>query len=187
MTPNKDAIERLSFNNDRIRTMMRSVGKQIADICFEGEANTTKTSLDAALDGFEELIDLLRQHDDFTPEQIDEVHVLCNSTYGDYIDVFGYEGLTNYWHIIGSCHLVYYIRKFGNLYRFQNQGWEHLNHLLKRFFLTRTQRGGRCGNVSKSSRVRSVGRWLQRRLLWLCALVPRSAIVANGRKRVGLF
>ena len=53
-----------------------------------------------------------------------------------------------------------------------HQGWEHANHLLKVFFLTRTQRGGSVGGDSaRSSRVAPLGRWLKRRMMFLLNLV----------------
>jgi hypothetical protein len=64
-----------------------------------------------------------------------------------------------------------------------NTGWEHLNHLLKRFFLTRTQRGGSNGAKARASRVKSVGKWMQRRFLWLCDLVKVGDLPAAGWKR----
>ncbi|KAJ1448621.1 hypothetical protein M885DRAFT_623260 [Pelagophyceae sp. CCMP2097] len=149
-----DAINKLTFNNDRIRKIMKSVGHDVVDMCF-GVSGT----------------------------EIDEVSTLCSATYGKYLDTFGYEGLTNYWHIIGSCHLVYYLRNYGSLYRYQNQGWEHMNHLLKCFFFTRTQRGGRNGAGARSSRVRAAGKWMQRRLMWLCDFVDAPAVNVAGLKR----
>ena len=111
---------------------------------------------------------------------------LSNSTYSILMLLFGYPGLTNYWHIVGSMHLAFYLRRYRNLYRYQNQGWEHMNHLLKRFFLTRTQRGGRCGKGNtRASKVRSLGRWLQRRLMWLTKTVKAEDIRCSSRKRVG--
>ena len=132
---------------------------------------------------YAELIDELRQREDFSDAQIDAVSILCSATFGAYIDTFGYPGLTNYWHVTGSCHLVYYLEKKRNLYHYQNQAWEHVNHLIKRFFLTRTQRGGRHGGGARSSRVRALGRWMQRRFLWLCAALPVALRVRQDRGR----
>jgi hypothetical protein len=177
-----DAINKLTFNNDRIRKIMKSVGHDVVDMCFRVN-DPGRARAHEALDLYEKLIDKLRQHGDLSGTEIDEVSTLCSATYGKYLDTFGYEGLTNYWHIIGSCHLVYYLRNYGSLYRYQNQGWEHMNHLLKRFFFTRTQRGGRNGAGARSSRVRAVGKWMQRRLMWLCDFVDAPAVNVAGLKR----
>ncbi|KAJ1448770.1 hypothetical protein M885DRAFT_623131 [Pelagophyceae sp. CCMP2097] len=170
-----DAINKLTFNNDRIRKIMKSVGHDVVDMCF-GVNDPGRAHAHEALDLYEKLIDKLRQHGDLSGTEIDEVSTLRSATYGKYLDTFGYEGFTNYWHIIGSCYLVYYLRNYGSLYRYQNQGWEHMNHLLKRFFFTRTQRGGRNGAGARSSRVRAVGKWMQRRLMWLCDFADAPAV-----------
>ena len=63
-----------------------------------------------------------------------------------------------------------------------------MNHLLKRFFLTRTQRGGRSGRgATRSSRVRSVGKWMQRRLMWLTLNVRPEDVPRTGWKRMPIL
>ena len=136
------------------------------------------------LTDYETYIGLLRQHRDFTDDEIDTVSDLSNKIYTKLMHLFGYNALTNYWHIIGANHLDFYIRRWRNLHRYQHQDWEHMNHLLKRFFLTRTQRGGRSGTGrSRSSRVRSIGRWMQRRLMWLTKTVKPADIACHSLKR----
>ncbi|KAJ1444988.1 hypothetical protein M885DRAFT_608985, partial [Pelagophyceae sp. CCMP2097] len=177
-----DAVNKMTFANDKIAGILKHVGHDVIGMCFEA-ADPGRAHAHEALRLYEELIAKLRGHADLSGVEIDEVSKLCSATYGKYLDTFGYEGLTNYWHIIGSCHIVYYLRRFGSMYRYQNQGWEHTNHLLKRFFLTRTQRGGRNGAGARVSRVRAVGKWSQRRLMWLCALVKPHDVDVVGLTR----
>jgi hypothetical protein len=59
--------------------------------------------------------------------------------------------MTNYIHIIGSGHLSYFGKKYGNLYRFSQQGWEAMNKLLKHFYFNNTNHGGSYGNGGKTA------------------------------------
>ena len=60
--------------------------------------------------------------------------------------------------------------KWKNLYRFSQQGWEACNALVKSVWHRRTQRGG---GKSHRSVLKPLGRWLQRRMLWLCGMGSR--------------
>ncbi len=74
----------------------------------------------------------------------------------------GRDGITNYIHILGGGHLRYYLKKWRNLHRFQNQGWEAYNQQVQAFWHHRTQRGGRCDR----SKIRPIARWILRMMLW---------------------
>ena len=57
--------------------------------------------------------------------------------------------MTNYIHCLRAGHFAYFLRKYKNLYRLSQQGWENVNSQLKATFLRSTQRGGRKGGSSK--------------------------------------
>jgi len=62
-----------------------------------------------------------------------------------------------------------YLVGWKNLYRHSQQGWEAFNSLLKTFFFRRTGRGGATNQGrGRKSRLLPIGRWLQRRIIWLC-------------------
>jgi hypothetical protein len=78
------------------------------------------------------------------------------------------EGMTNYIHMLYSGHVAFCLRKWKNLYRYQNQGWEHLNLQITYVFHHRTQHGGHSGNTSgRSLKTWPLGMWMLRRLYWL--------------------
>ena len=116
-----DGVETMSFNNYRIRMIMRLVATEIADVCYAA-GDPKKVTLLKTMHDYEALIDLLREKEDLTDAQIDKVSRLSSSAFGSYIKTFEYEGLTNYWHIIGACHIIYYLKKYRSLSRYQNQG-----------------------------------------------------------------
>ena len=61
-----------------------------------------------------------------------------------YFLLTGRDGMTNYFHLLKAGHYAYFLRKYHNLYRYSQQGWENINSRLKRTFHHNTQKGG-CG------------------------------------------
>ena len=97
--------------------------------------------------------------------------------YQSWIELFGYHGITNYIHMIGVGHMLEYMQQHGNLNRYSQQGWEALNALIKLFFFRRTTKGGKNSGESVTnlkSKLVPIGRLIQRRLLWVCNLVPHN-------------
>lgn len=77
----------------------------------------------------------------------------------------GYDGVTNYIHMLGAGHIRYYLRKWKNLHRFQNQGWEAYNAMIASFWHHRTQKGGGRRHQLRS-KIIPVARWIMRLILW---------------------
>jgi hypothetical protein len=84
----------------------------------------------------------LQQKEDFTPEQIDEFQSGADDFFSKWLDLVGYDGLTNYIHMLGAGHIRYYLVKWKNLNRFQNQGWEAYNAMITAFWHHRTKKEG---------------------------------------------
>jgi hypothetical protein len=85
-----------------------------------------------------------------------------------WMSLVGPDGITNYTHIISSGHLAFYIKEWGNLYKYSQQGWETYNSLIKSVYYRRTQRGGHGGKKDEVSlRVTPLARWMQRKLFFL--------------------
>lgn len=59
-----------------------------------------------------------------------------------YVALTGRDGMTNYFHMLRDGHFAYYLKKYKNLYRLSQQGWENVNSVMKRSFHRGTQRGG---------------------------------------------
>ena len=53
------------------------------------------------------------------------------------------------------------------MYRFSQQGWENYNHVFSTYYLRSTNCGGRRHTGAKKSKLMGIGRWMQRRLLWM--------------------
>jgi hypothetical protein len=66
-----------------------------------------------------------------------------------WIDLTDGKHMTNYIHIVGAGHLIYFAKHYGNLYWFPLQGWESLNKLIKHYYYNNTNHGGSNGNGGK--------------------------------------
>jgi hypothetical protein len=83
--------------------------------------------------GILRLFQLTEQRHDFTDDDIDKLHIMCNKVMCQWMDLLGAAHMTNYLHIIGSGHITFFASKYRNLYRYSQQGWEFLNLLLKHY------------------------------------------------------
>ena len=81
------------------------------------------------------------------------------------------QGVTNYLHLIGAGHLLYYLKLYGNLYPFSQQGWEALNKLIKSQYHCKSNHGGCLGNnnsaMIRGRQLLSTANLLTRRFCWL--------------------
>ncbi len=76
----------------------------------------------------------------------------------------GYDGITNYVHMTGAGHLRYFLRKWRNLNRLSNQGWESYNALVTAYSHHRTMKGG--GKGEDRSKILAIAHWLSRMIMW---------------------
>jgi hypothetical protein len=111
----------------------------------------------------------LRSKENFTNDAVTAFQKDIDEFNQLWVELWGLEGVTNYIHMMSSGHLSTYLFKWKNLYRHSQQGWEAFNSLVKTFYFRRTQRGGRSNaGRGRKTRLLPIGRWLQRRVVWLC-------------------
>ena len=117
------------------------------------------------------MMELAKQHDDLTDENLDDFHKLSQEFMAAWVDVSPNRSVTNYIHMFGAGHMTYYLRRYGNLYRFSQQGWEALNQKLKHFYFNNTNHGGSCGNeMLRGDHVKPLMRMCQRFIMWRLGL-----------------
>jgi hypothetical protein len=77
-------------------------------------------------------------------------------------------GITNYMHLLGAGHLYFYVKKWGNLYCYQQQGWEMKNSVIASFIMQRTRKGGSGGKYgpAHTSRIEPLMKWFRRSTAW---------------------
>ena len=160
------------FPNTRVRTITNHINPLVG-MCIDNQLDVDK--LKTALCLYKRVIELARQKDDYTAEEIETYKDYCDKMANMWIPFFGAEGMTKYFHMMLSGHLRWYMLNYRNLYRYEQQGWEDLNSKLKYFFFFhRTQRGGSKGNTlfngGKADHLKPVGKWLQRQVMWKTGL-----------------
>jgi hypothetical protein len=109
------------------------------------------------------LLQALAQKQNYTDEDINAYQDLADSFFVQWLNLIGYDGITNYIHMVGAGHIRYYLRKWRNMNRFQNQGWEAYNQQVAAFWHHRTTKGGSKHNRSK---ILPIARWLLRLMMW---------------------
>jgi hypothetical protein len=101
-------------------------------------------------------------------QDVKEFQDLADDWFARWIKLVGRDGCSNYTHLIASGHIAFYLREWGDLYKYSQQGWEAYNSLIKGVYYRRTQRGGHGGKRDEpNSRVHPLGRWRQRKLFFL--------------------
>jgi hypothetical protein len=80
---------------------------------------------------------------EYTRKDVDELDVLCKKMYHLLVTTIGgLEAYTNYFHIIGSGHVVWMARESGNLWRYRNEGVEAFNKIVSLRYNKFNKRGG---------------------------------------------
>jgi hypothetical protein len=105
----------------------------------------------------------LQQKSDFTEDDIKRFQKKADEFFKSWIKLTGYDGVSNYIHMLGAAHVKYFLRKWKNLNRLSNQGWESYNALVAAYWYHRTTKGGAKDDGSK---ILSIARWLSRMIMW---------------------
>jgi hypothetical protein len=108
------------------------------------------------------------RHEDFSDDDVEEFQDLIDEWFYQYVHLVGLPGITNYMHLLGAGHLYFYVKKWGNLYHYQQQGWEMKNSVIASFIMRRTRKGGSGGKYgpAHTSRIEPLLKWFRRSSAW---------------------
>jgi len=121
----------------------------------------------SAVGSYREAMKLLTAHWHLNEEEKNQFQDLIDDFFEQWIDLFGEEGITNYIHVLGSGHMLYFLEKNNCLYIYSQQGWEDLNNRCQAFLLHDTSRGGYGSGQGKGkSYTFPIVRFVLRDLLW---------------------
>jgi hypothetical protein len=156
----------VSLSNGRSRKVLNHFNDLI-DLCIvDSEKNPMWKK---AWGHYRKAFEILRKKGEkYTTEEEDAFQNEIDVFFQLWVNLHQHEGVTNYIHMLGAGHVKEYMREWGNLNKFSQQGWESLNALIKAFFFRRTNRGG--GDKNEKSKLVPIAKLLQRRLMWLCDL-----------------
>jgi hypothetical protein len=93
---------------------------------------------------------IISQREEFSKNDIENCHRANNQCISAWHDITNGSEWTNYLHVM-AAHIPYFMKRYGNLYRYSNQGWEALNQKLKAFYFHNTNHGGANGRTGESS------------------------------------
>jgi hypothetical protein len=130
------------------------------------------------------LIDLLTVSRDYMLEDVDQLEIHCNETFRLLVaHCGGLPAVTNYFHYIGSGHVVWMCRAYGNIWRFRGEGVEAFNKNLSKRTNMFNSHGNR-GNKEGSGTVQPfevLGKWMSRYAMWQLEMANQ-LFIANGGK-----
>jgi hypothetical protein len=122
------------------------------------------------------IIGKLTKSEDYSSEDDDELERDIDKFYGMLLKVAGLKGVTNYFHYLGSGHIVWLTRRYGNLWRWRCEGVESQNATLSLRYNKFNNRGGNKGNnkdkatKSKCQPFQVLGSWMARLTMWQLGL-----------------
>jgi hypothetical protein len=159
-------LEPLQVRNQTARKMIKKIDK-IVEAAVPIADNEFGHKVIAAVTSYTEAMCLLTKHRNLTNAEKESFQDLIDDFYEQWIDLFGEEGITNYIHILGSGHMLYFLEKYNCLYMYSQQGWEDLNNRCQAFLLHNTSRGGYGSGEGKGkSYTFPIVRYILRDLLW---------------------
>ena len=178
-TGNQHVVVPISLANNAVRAIVR-------DMALIVEKSITGEDVKKIKNGIEEYhkaMEILRiKHRDVTELEIKKFQKHIDNFFNAWVEMFGWNGLTNYIHYLAAGHVAFYMKEYGNLSKYSNQGWEALNSGVKCFYFRGTNRGGGGGKGKRvKSKLVAIGEWLQRRYCWIL-LDTDSIFHENGLK-----
>ena len=176
------ALGEITLPNYRITELVNKFDLLI-DFCISDIGKRTKLKM--CMRYYRKFMSVLVQKEDYTEEQLE----MFQDNVDDFMEIWctiadGKKQMTNYLHLLGAGHVLYYMKKWKNLYRYEQEGWESLNALIKYVYFHHTKRGGYDSkdandNIQVSSRVGALGKWIVRSLLWRSGVAIKELYEVN--------
>jgi len=141
------------------------------------QLESRKEAWKAMLKSHEEVMEQVRKKEDFTPAMVDTFQAVADNFGRLYIALLGGEAVTNYVHDLIAGHFRVFLRRYGNIYRFANIGFESYIGVIRSYALRRTQRGGTSGDGEKTTFAQALGKKGVKDIA-----IISSAMLANGDK-----
>ncbi len=155
---NRQCIKDQTLPNTHVRKFLDKFDL-IAALCIGNAAR--RADWNASIYLWNDVICFARKRETFDDGAVEQFQTLADDWWAVWMSLVGRDGITNYTHIVSSGHLAFYMKEWGNLYRYSQQGWEAYNSLIKSVYYRRTQRGGHEGKKDEaSSRVTPLARWM---------------------------
>jgi hypothetical protein len=152
--------------------------KSAVDIAVDESKPELRSEWKAFLEHYVLAIETLTKSLEYEPEDIEELEHNIDVAYVKLMAIAGIQGVTNYFHYLGSGHIVWLIRIYGNIWRYRNEGVEGLNGTLSLRYNKFNNKGGNKGSSKNKSDVPNgkcrafevLGSWMARLCMWQLGL-----------------
>ena len=74
---------------------------------------------------FHDIISGLQVRHAYSSDKVDAFQNMADDCFISWLDLVGYDGITNYFHMLGAGHVRYYLHQWGNLFHLQTKGGRH--------------------------------------------------------------
>jgi hypothetical protein len=130
-----------------------------------------------AVNNYNSAMLILRQKHKYTGDDIFQFQLMIDRAYLVLRSMYKRDIATNYFHMLSSRHIAWFMEAVGPLNNYSNQGFEALNRLMKRYLNTRTNKGG--GRSKCKSKLRPIANLFLRRLIWTFGVYKEYDVKAN--------
>jgi hypothetical protein len=125
---------------------------------------------------------------EYTAEDIEALEKDTDAAYCLFVKSIGGKerGVTNYFHFLESGHLMWMVRRYGNLWRFCNEGVESLNGLASKRYNGFNNKGGYKSTCKDKSKLKCLpfevlGDWLARLSMWHIGMADTMFAVESAK------
>ena len=161
----KSIDNKFSLKNSLSRSMFLKIDRIIEEaLKYHGSSYRQEWKLVIVL--YLEIVEILLLRKPFTDDMIYDLQSKIDVYYVKWIKLTGRNGMTNYIHFMGSGHVVYYLFKYRNLYRYSQQGFEAMMGKIKAIYHRCTSRGGSGSTEEDRSHILQVAHFLLRMMMW---------------------
>jgi hypothetical protein len=151
--------------------------KRAVDIAVQPQDEVKRTRWKSFLTSYVSAIALLTTSVDYTDDDIVTLETKIDECYSLWLEVAGKKGVTNYFHYFGSGHIMWLIRRYGNLWRWRNEGVESENSILSlrynKFNNKAGHKGSLPGQALKCAEFEVLGCWMGRVSMWALRLADQ--------------
>jgi len=174
---NTKVLEKIKLPYDQSRKLfaihqLRGL-RELVHIAVPATSSTRRNEWMTFLYHYVHVNDTLQSTLDYTNEDISTLESHIDSMYGFLVTSIGGKerGVTNYFHYLGSGHIVWMIRIYGNLWRFCNEGVESINALASKRYNGFNNKGGYKATRKNEMKQKCLpfevlGSWLARLSMW---------------------
>ena len=141
-------LQEVSFSNRYARRVVKNLNL-LLPVCTGNMAAETQVKWKKSIELYKLSMEQVRSRNHFNEPRLLSFQKTVDDFADLWLDLNGKHALSNYMHDLFSGHVFYFLKRYGNLYRYSQQGWEHIMGILKRTYHHSTAKGGGKGGSSK--------------------------------------